>query len=451
MSFISPRWLSDGMFCDGLIYAAISKNLAHGLGSLWDLYFTSGFEQHFHGHPPLAFGLESLFFRVLGDSYLVERIYSFATYLVTGFVVVRIWKQVSGKQYFSLYWLPLLLWLFVPVVVWSVSNNLLENTMMIFTSLALLFGVKSYDSKRYLNLVLSGFMVFLAVMTKGPVGLFPLALPFWVFVFDKSVSFKRFLVDLTVMMATLVTSFLVLFVLIPPSFGSLYAYFNRQIATSFSRVVTVNSRFYILIRMFNELAPMFVALTLVAVLTRKIKFSGRKNRWMYVFLMMGLSGVVPIMVSLKQSGFYILPAFPVMGIALALYIVPEVKKLTEKIDVSKRGFKIFGYASILVLLMSLVINLSQINKVGRDKVLLGDVHSIANVVPGESTVAVGPKLSIDWLLAAYFWRYYNIDLNTKAPENSKYFLVTKDFNNTLPPGFKKDTVTLKMFNLYKRQ
>lgn len=434
---ISPYWLSKGMFCDGLIYAVISNNLAHGQGTLWDLFFTSGLGQHFHGHPPLAFGLESLFYSVLGDGYLVEKIYSTTTYIITGIIVVNIWKQVAAKRYFSLFWLPLVLWLSVPLAWWSISNNMLENTMMIFTTMAIYFGVKSYKKNRVVNIMLSGFMVFLAVLTKGPTGLFPLALPFWVFLIDKKISFSRSLLDTILLLAALTGSFLFTFLLFPAGFDSLIIYFNTQVVASVGNIATVSNRFYIIGRMLSELIPMYVALLLVAVFARKIKWKDTHNPWVYVLLMTGLSGVVPIIISLKQSGFYIVPVFPVIAIAFSLFIVPGVKGFTDRINTSKHGFILFKYVSYLMLLIGLVVNLMQINNFGRNRDMLEDVYSIGSIVPNGLTVSVERRLIDDWLLVGYFWRYDKIGFDAETPFTHDYLIVKKDYSDTLLSNFKK--------------
>ena len=54
IGIISPFMFTDGMFMDGLYYACISRNLALGIGSFWDLEFTETLGKHFHEHPPLA-------------------------------------------------------------------------------------------------------------------------------------------------------------------------------------------------------------------------------------------------------------------------------------------------------------------------------------------------------------------------------------------------------------
>ena len=144
---ISPSLLSDGMFLDGLLYAVISKNLANGIGDFWHLHLTKTLSPIFE-HPPLAFGLQSLFFKILGDSIFVEKLYSFLTYVVTGIIIVKIWKKLIVNNSNQTAWLPLLLWITIPLVFWAIPNNMLENTMMIFTSLSVLF-IKKLENRRF--------------------------------------------------------------------------------------------------------------------------------------------------------------------------------------------------------------------------------------------------------------------------------------------------------------
>ncbi|MBI9034583.1 MAG: glycosyltransferase family 39 protein [Bacteroidales bacterium] len=134
MGLISPFLLADGMFMDGVLYAAISNNLSQGIGNFWDLHLTNTLHPHFHEHPPLAFGIQSLFFMLFGDSIFIERLYSLSTFIITGFIITRIWYKVTNASYHKLAWLPVLFWIITPLVTWAAPNNMLENTMMVFTS-----------------------------------------------------------------------------------------------------------------------------------------------------------------------------------------------------------------------------------------------------------------------------------------------------------------------------
>lgn len=448
---LSPNLLSDGMFMDGLYYAAISNNLANGIGSFWDLFFTKTLHPHFHEHPPLAFGIQSVFFKLFGGNMLVERIYSFCTFIITGFIITRIWNRLVDVNYQKLAWFPLLLWITVPLVTWSASNNMLENTMMIFTSLSVLFTLKSIENKRILNLVLSGIMLFLGVLTKGLVALFPLSLLLWIFIINRTISFKRFISDLIISLSAIVIPFLLLFIFIPESYESLLEYFNVQIVRSITSIQTTESRFHILQMLFNELSPMIILVFLVWYLTRKNQFINQKLNWAIIFLLLGLSGVIPIMISMKQRGFYILATFPIFSIALSLFILPRVNYLVEKINYKSKGYEVFKYVSYTLLLITIVSSSLQINKIGRDKEKLGDVYSIIEIVPEGSIISIDPNLQTDWSLHGYFQRYGNISLESKEPFKHEYILVIKGDEKGLPTEYKKKGISLNLYALYEKE
>jgi 4-amino-4-deoxy-L-arabinose transferase-like glycosyltransferase len=72
-----------------------------------------------------------------------------------------------------------LFWVIIPLVSWSASNNMLENTMMIFTSFSILLFIRAVNENRYLFYFLGGVMLFLGFLTKGFVSLFPLSILLW--------------------------------------------------------------------------------------------------------------------------------------------------------------------------------------------------------------------------------------------------------------------------------
>ena len=449
LGIISPFMLSDGMFMDGLLYAAISNNMAHGMGNAWDLFLTNTFYPHFHEHPPLAFMFQSTLFKLFGDSILIERIYSLGTFGITAFIMTKIWKEIVSEQYKKLSWLPLLFWITIPLVSWAAPNNMLENTMMIFTSLSALFIIKSSKSNSIIYLSLSGIMIFLAVLTKGLVALFPFALIFWIFVFNKKFGFLRFSKDLIISLSAMILSFIVLFIFIPDSYDSLLAYFNKQILGSIENAQTVNSRFFIVFRLFKELIPSLIIMLIIVISTRKQK-TRNNNDWAIILLALGLSGVMPIMISMKQSGFYILATFPIFSIALALIIVPKFNILTERIKTQNTNFKAFKYISYTLLLISIVLLLSKINTIGRDKDVIKDVYSMVEIIPKNTTIGIQKEIRTEWSMHGYFQRYGNIALDTHISNNTN-FLILKKNNKTRYDGFTIADSSLNVYSLYKRE
>ncbi len=302
----APSLFSEGMFMDGLIYATISRNLAEGKGTFWDLFFSETYFKHFYEHPPLAIGLESMFFSVLGNSLLVERFYSFFTFLISGFILIKIWKELVVEELKSFYWLPLLVLTTIGVVGWSMANNMLENTMMVFVLLSFYLAIKSLREEKLPNMViyllLAGFSLFLGFLSKGFVALFPLTTLFYYGLFSKKITIIDGVKKSLIVLFGFLFSFGILFIFFPQAIDSLSIYFHNQVENSIKNVSTVSSRFWILGSLFQQLIPAFLLLIISILITKKHKeINVSENA--KVVLSVGLSGVLPILISLKQRDF----------------------------------------------------------------------------------------------------------------------------------------------------
>jgi len=446
LGIISPNLLSDGMFMDGLLYAALSNNLAQDIGSFWNLSLAQGLGA-FHEHPPLAFGIQSLFFRLFGDNIFIERIYSLSTFIITGYIITRIWNKITNSTYQKLAWLPLLFWVTIPLVTWSASNNMLENTMMIFTCLSILYLLKSFEKRQVFNLILSGLMLSLGVLTKGLVALFPLSFLLWVFVFSDKMKFKQLIFKTTILLFALIMPYVLLFIIIPESYDNLLAYFNRQVIRSIDIIQTVDSRFYIMWRLFKELIPIILSVIIIWLFSKRNKSFSIKSEWSLIFFALGLSGVIPIMISMKQSGFYLLATFPIFSIAFALLIMQNVNFLVEKINTKSKGFRFFNYISFILILVSIALNIFHINKIGRDDDMVKDVYTVIQKVSKKSTISILPEMKNEHTLRNYFYRYGNIRLDPDTIQNYKYILVKK--RKKLSTKYKESNLNLNSYNLYE--
>lgn len=208
---ISPCFLTEGMFMDGLIYSTFSRNLFNKVGSatFWTPYFSETFLTNFHGHPPLAFGLQSICY-YFGDSFYVDKIYSVLTFVIAGVVMIMIWKILTNN--INLSWVPLAFWVTIPLVFWGATNNMLENTMQVFTILCLYFCIKGYKNKQYYFLLIAGLMLFLAFLTKGFTGLYLLSFPFFHWVFFRDSNIKTMFANTVIMLIGLIGPLIILFI-----------------------------------------------------------------------------------------------------------------------------------------------------------------------------------------------------------------------------------------------
>jgi len=447
----APALFSEGMFMDGLIYSTISRNLAEGKGSFWDLFFSETYNSHFQGHPPLAMGLESLLFYVFGDSLLVERFYSLLTFIVSGFLIIKIWKKLVERELQQLYWLPLLFLTSIGVVGWSMANNMLENTMLVFILLSFFILLKSLSEenvfKLFIYLLLAGFSLFLGFLSKGFVALFPLVSLFYFGVFTKEISFWRGIRDSSIILIGLLLPFVFIFVFIPEGVESLSNYYHVQVEASIKKTIIGNSRYWIIWNMFQQLIPSFVLIIMALYLVggKKLVSFSKKQK---VILAVGLSGVLPILITVKQRDFYIVGAYPFFAIALSMFIAPILKSYLDKITKKKQYLKKIKIFSFVLVLVSLIITTVQFGRIGRDVKLINDVKIIGTEVKQNSILLISPKLAQNWALQGYFARYLSISLTTNRDFDFDY-LIKDTVEDEV--GFEKvEEVELEQLVLYRK-
>ncbi len=420
----APSLFSEGMFMDGLIYSTISRNLAEGKGSFWVLNFSDTYFTHFYEHPPLAMGLEAVLFYVFGDYLWVEHLYSLFTIILSGYLIIKSWMLLVDKEIKQLYWLPLLFLVTIGVVGWSMANNMLENTMLVFILLSFYYSLKSLSEKKLLKqitfILLAGFSLFLGFLSKGFVALFPLSTLFYFGVFTKEISFFRGVRDSTIMLIGLLFPFLLLFLFYPEGIDSLSIYFHNQVANSIKNVSTVSSRFWIIGSLFQQLIPAFILSIIVFFSVKKKKYQlSEKTK---IVLAVGLSGVLPILISLKQRDFYIVGAYPFFAIALAMFIAPILKDYLENLETRKSYLKKIKVFSFVLLFVSITITAFQFGRVGRDIKLIHDVKRIGTQIKSNSVLLISPSLAQDWALKGYFARYLSVGLTTNRNLDSNYLI-----------------------------
>lgn len=451
-----PMLLRDGMFMDAMLYTAVSHNEAHDIGSFWFPVFS----QHgvaglstFHEQPPLGFWIQSLFFRVLGDSMYTERIYTLCMILLTLFIMGKWWNKMSELKLVApgMQWISWIFWMSIPVCFWSYQQNQHENTMTLFILLAgyFLFLAMEEKNKVWFHVILGGIMVMLATLTKGIPGLFPLGIPMihWM-IFRKTSFWKMMGFSL---LATLVVGMIYLmFILFSETAReSLHIYFVDRALKRIESLPTVDSHFYIIGRLALELIVPAVLTIILYFSFRKQQMERKKSSFSYFlfFFLVGLSGSLPLMITLVQKGFYFVPSLPFFAIAFALLINENLAKWITSLS-EKAGKRIFVFSAVL-LLSVLTVSFLQIGKYARDEEVLQDVATIGKLIPEHETVGMDEDLWNDWRLQTYLMRYHFIHCDTKT--DHQYYIRPNTRPAAPDSSFVQADVPMKAYLLYQKK
>ena len=292
--------------------------------------------------------------------------------------------------------------------------------MNIFVTLAVLFLLKSFKKDQLKNILSAGISLSLAFLTKGFVGLFPLSIFLWYYIIFKEISIKEMFYKSIFLFIFAAIPFILLYFFYPKAIESIYQYFNQQVLRSISQIQTVENRFFIIERFLYDLAPPLIICLIIFYISFKkgVRLSANEKRWMLFFTALGTSGVLPIMISMKQSSFYILTVFPFYSVALSILVAPFIAEIIPK--KTTQPYILGG----LIIITSIFMSIKQIGVTGRDHELLKDIKLILKVIPMSNSISIDENMSEDYQLIGYFARYGNISLNKK--EKLSYHICYKE-------------------------
>lgn len=451
ISIIGVNLFAEGMFADGLIYADVSKNLINKPLFSWDLTLTKTLYPEFYEHPPLVFWLQGGLFKLFGDSIYIERAYSLLMFFTSAFLIVKIWKQLTNTIKYG--WVPLLLWGTIGNVTWSFANNMLENTLTVFVLLAFWLIFKSQVKRRFLYLTLAGVFLFLGFMTKGFVVLYIWGVPFFYWLFIKRVKFINILIDNVLIIIFTVLPFVFIYHFNTEAQSFFDHYFEKQLIGSLENVETVSTRFAIVWMFLQQITGTIILILIFLFIVRKkvgLKELVRQNsNYAYFTLAIVFSGILPIMISMKQRSFYILSVYPILMIGLSYWLFPVFNVIEEKIKaepVKKWGRIVSG---VLLVISVLIIGV-RVGTLGRDIEVIEDCKIITQEIGEGKTINICSDMFDDWSMHAYFMRYGNISLEQREEIKCQYLLMSNSCNVQPSNNWRLVPVDTKKYKLYER-
>lgn len=315
-------------------------------------------------------------------------------------------------------WLPLFILLLLPTASWAYNNNVLENSMGTFCIWAVYLQLSAIKSEKLglLKNVFSGMLVFAAVLCKGPTGLFPLALPFMLLFYNREINIKGVLIAFLPILTFIFSLLLLLYS--DDARTYLSAYFEIQIQGSLS-LSEKGGEGLMLKQLLVEILPLGAVVFLLLYWIKKKIQLGKEA---FLFFFIAASASLPILISPKQMGFYILPSLPYWALGFSA-LLQGIN--LSKIVISKN---VLIFSSILLFTISILAMLYNFGRPIRDLVLLNDIEKISTILPKESKAGLDPKLSEHWQVQGYFAREKSISFYPIGHAKYKYNVGTLDYS-----------------------
>lgn len=141
--------LQFGHFVDGLIYGSLARNMTEGYGTFWHMKLSEELFNGFYEHPPLGLWIQSLFFRLFGDTTLIDNLFGFFTGFGIFYFMIQIWNMVVPEKK-ELFWFPILVFILFPMTTYVLGNNWLLISLPFYAlALSYLFYIIGEKIEKY--------------------------------------------------------------------------------------------------------------------------------------------------------------------------------------------------------------------------------------------------------------------------------------------------------------
>ena len=268
-------------------------------------------------------------------------------------------------------------------------------------------------------------------------------------------------VILVVWMATL----FIVIIFSPDVYQHLYNYIHGQLIGGLLHVQTVGSRFYILyVLLVQGVIPLLVIVLLCLIRIKRRPFYRYMLHWRYkntltaeqiqraklgwFFLVMGLSGILPIMLGLKQQEFYVVPTLPFFAIAMACLLYDLLEDWLLMMNRTAK-YVLTGLA-VLLFGTGIILNINSINKINTNSDLLGDMQIILPYIDYGETVSVKQNVLDQPEVAEYFYRYKKILFDTGTEPRYLLTIYDKVDCNNSDVCYEDMHLPTRMYHLHKK-
>jgi 4-amino-4-deoxy-L-arabinose transferase-like glycosyltransferase len=395
-----PLLFTQGMFFNGLTYAAIARNLNEGLGTFWAPHYCNGIHNVFYEHPPFSFAIHSVFYRLFGDQPWVDRFYAYTLYGLSILMLRRIWALFIPAGHRG--WIPQLLWTLTPTVIWVHQNNMLEAPLAAASLSVIWLLIEGAMKRNYLWSAIAGVLFFISLGIKGPVALFPLVtLPFLATIFPE--YRKSAIISVLFLIVVFSTLFSYFYVFVPEFAKFFEHYLNIQLFPSILGERPPRGSF---LQSIIELGKQVMLPAVVLIIMRvKGKKSFKLSKPALFFFLIALSATVPFFFFNRQDHYYFMPSMAYWMLAMAS--IMEQQEWPWGIQ-RKKWVKRLMLTNFGLWFIAIVLSIYWSKSPSRDKHEIKAFRAIAEAYDGQPIQVMADENKWKWVAIAE--RYHHMEL-----------------------------------------
>ena len=403
---------------------------------------------------PWCSGFSPIFFRVFGDGPYLEAFYGFFVGLIILGSMAWFWRRVRQDYQLPAVggWWPALLIVPLPIFTYMMQINRLVSTYTILAILPALAAYRSAVGQKHTIIfsLLTGFLIYLGFIAKGPVAFFVFAVPAAAWLTLNS-RLSKAAISTVLSLIAFAAVFAVTWHLFPDSADFWRGFWEKQIVSSLkSERAPGDTHWYLVERWAAEMVvPVLVAgffMAIARISFRQLRF----NRPARFFLLIALASSLPFLISMRQHNRYIFHSYPFYVLCLA-FLADQIALKIEATLNSKARFRTgVGIVAIVFFVAAFGSMLYKKDHNKKRKPFYNDIYRQNIQLPQRISISACPEAMIlnDWLFADMM-RFYRISLTPK--KGKEYYLIAKDSGCKVPAGYRRINrePTLKYY-LYRK-
>jgi hypothetical protein len=150
------------------------------------------------------------------------------------------------------------------------------------------------------------------------------------------------------------------------------------------------------------------------------------RRWRWFFALLALAASLPLALSARISGHYLVPSIPIYAIAFAAFTLPLLRRRLESLRAGSGLPLTFASLGLALLVAAIAIPLSGAVMEPRDRSWIAEYRELAPVLPRGATLGTCEAARGEFGLHAYMLRFFSISLDVGPKRPREYFLRMKE-------------------------
>jgi hypothetical protein len=284
--------------------------------------------------------------------------------------------------------------------------------------------------------VLSGLLIYLGFIAKGPVACFTFAVPTISWLAFRT-GFLRAVISTLLAVVAFAFFLFVTFCLFPDSLEFWKGFWQAQVVLSLtSQRAPGDTHWYLVERWILEMIVPVITVAVMMVVARVPLRQIRFNRQALFFLLIALAGSLPFLISARQHARYILHSFPFFVLSLS-FLADNVALHLENVLANKpKIHATIAVAAMMVFVVGMTTMFYKKDYIARKRPFYNDFFLQDIKVPERILISVCPEEMIhgDWLFAD-MQRFYKVSLTGQM--GNDYYIIDKHSTCPIPEGYQR--------------